>query len=82
MEETKLKEVKKKGKDIIVREDRLNLISYEGVKQFKSIRRAIRKGYVSPEGIIYPRRPYNNRKNRPVEQIKRKIYERFKNAHN
>lgn len=36
----------------------LHLIDYSGVKRFKSIRRAIRRGHVSVHGSIYPNRPF------------------------
>lgn len=39
----------------------LHLITYEGVHRFKSIRRAIRRGHVTTEGIIIPKRPFNNK---------------------
>jgi hypothetical protein len=43
----------------------LKLNSYLGVQIFKSVRRAIRRGHVSPTGAVYPQRPYNNRKSSP-----------------
>lgn len=57
----------------------LNLISFEAVKKFRSVRRSIRRGSVSIIGTIYPKRPFNNRKNKKLEIIKRKIYDRIKN---
>ena len=39
----------------------LNLRDYRAVGKFKSIRRAIRRGLVSPSGTICPKRPFNNR---------------------
>ena len=39
------------------------LITFEAVKRFKSINRAIKRGLVSPFGELYPKRPFNNRKN-------------------
>lgn len=38
----------------------LHLVDYSGVKKFKSIRRAIRKGQVSIFGEVYPHRPFKN----------------------
>jgi hypothetical protein len=57
----------------------LMLKSFEGVGQFKSIVRAIRKGYVTPYGYVAPRRPFNNRKDksrsgRGLNTIKKGIY--------
>ena len=41
----------------------LHLATYEAVRKYKSVRRAIRRGCVTSEGIIMPSRPFNNRKN-------------------
>lgn len=59
--------------------DKLNLITYQNVSKCKSIRRAIRRGTISKYGIKYPKRPFNNRKNKPLEDEKRVIYKNFKN---
>ena len=65
----------------------LHLITYDGVHRFKSIRRAIRRGHVTTEGIIIPRRPFNNRANtskrkgvhsRSTNELKKKIYGQLK----
>lgn len=56
----------------------ISLLSFEGVNKFKSIRRAISRGNASEEGFIFPTRPFNNRKDRPLEDKKREIYERLK----
>lgn len=58
----------------------LHLRTFEAVKRFKSIRRAIRRGHVSLEGFIYPKRPFNNAKHgkNSLNDIKKKIYERLK----
>lgn len=65
----------------------LHLITYDGVHKFKSIRRAIRRGHVTTEGIIMPRRPFNNRANiskrkgvhsRGTNELKKKIYGQLK----
>lgn len=67
------------SKGIIV----LHLITYDGVHRFKSIRRAMRRGHVTTEGIVMPRRPFNNRANtskrkgvhsRRTNELKKKIY--------
>ena len=57
----------------------LHLRDYSGVRKFKSIRRAIRKGHVSIYGDVYPKRPFNNRKRGPgsITYIKRRLYEQF-----
>ena len=65
----------------------LHLITYDGVHRFKSIRRAMRRGNVTTEGIVMPRRPFNNRANtskrkgvhsRSTNELKKKIYGQFK----
>ena len=58
--------------------DRLNLLTYEAVGKFRSVRRAIRRGHVSPFGEVYPKRPFGNT-NTKMNKIKRQIYEQFKN---
>lgn len=58
----------------------LHLRNFEAVKRFRSIRRAIKRGQVSLDGIIYPKRPFNNvkRSKNSLNGIKKKIYERLK----
>ena len=71
------------SKGIIV----LHLITYDGVHRFKSVRRAMRRGHVTAEGIVMPRRPFNNRANtskrkgvhsRCTNELKKKIYGQLK----
>lgn len=58
----------------------LHLRTFEAVKRFRSVRRAIRKGYVSLDGFIYPKRPFNNAKHgkNSLNDRKKKIYEQLK----
>ena len=58
----------------------LHLKTYEAVSRFKSVRRAIRKGYVSLDGFIYPKRPFNKAKHgkNSLNDRKKKIYEQLK----
>ena len=65
----------------------LHLRTYEAVSRFKSVRRAIRRGYVSLDGFIYPKRPFNNKANtckrkghhsRAINERKKMIYEQLK----
>lgn len=56
----------------------LHLITYTAVNKVKSIRRAIKRGHVSLDGIVYPKRPFNNRKNRVLNERKKFIYGRIK----
>lgn len=59
--------------------DYLHLATYEAVSKFKSVKRAIRRGRVSPYGVIYPKRPFGNT-NTKENRIKRQIYEQLKNS--
>lgn len=56
----------------------LHLMTYKAIKRVKSIRRAIKRGHVSLGGIIYPKRPFNNRKSRVLNERKKYIYGRIK----
>lgn len=65
----------------------LHLRTYEAVSKFKSVRRAIRRGHVSLDGIIFPKRPFNNKANtckrkghysRTINGRKKMIYEQLK----
>ena len=64
----------------------LHLVTYEAVRKYKSVRRAIRRGNVTSEGIIMPSRPFNNKKNsckrgkhsRPMNEEKKRVYASIK----
>lgn len=58
----------------------LHLRTYDAVKRFKSVRRAIRRGHVSLDGVIYPKRPFNNAKHKKgsLNDEKERIYEQLK----
>ena len=58
----------------------LHLRTYEAVSKFKSVRRAIKRGYVSLDGIIFPKRPFNNAKHgkNSLNDRKKMIYEQLK----
>lgn len=70
--------------EIILRESpRFNLNYFAAISKFKSIGRAIKRGNVTEEGIIMPRKPFNNRANtserkrihsRTLNQQKKSIY--------
>ena len=64
---------KEPGKEI------LHLRDYSGVRRFKSIRRAIRKGYVSLFGEVYPKRPFKNIKSKKgnITYMKKRYYEQL-----
>lgn len=57
----------------------LHLRDYSGVKKFKSIRRAIRRGRVSIFGDVYPKRPYKNIRSKRgnITYTKKRLYEQF-----
>ena len=57
----------------------LHLRDYSGVRRFKSIRRAIRRGHVSIYGDVFPKRPFKNNKTSPgnITYRKRRFYEQF-----
>lgn len=84
MGEKEFKEYMKKNRVDIVgdfyEKNILHLRTYEAVKRFKSVRRAIRKGLVSLDGYIYPKRPFNNAKHHKnsLNNRKKKIYEQLK----
>ena len=64
----------------------LHLATYEAVRKYKSVRRAIRRGDVTSEGIIMPSRPFNNRGNsckrgkhsRQMNEEKKRVYASIK----
>ena len=58
----------------------LHLRTYDAVKRLKSVRRAIRRGHVSLDGVIYPKRPFNNAKHKKgsLNDEKKRIYEQLK----
>ena len=64
----------------------IHLRTYEAVNKFRSVRRAIKRGCVSLDGIVFPKRPFNNRKNtcsrghysRTINERKKMIYEQLK----
>lgn len=58
----------------------LHFGTYEAVKRHKSVKRAIRRGHVSLDGVIYPKRPFNNAKHKKgsLNDEKKRIYEQLK----
>lgn len=57
----------------------LHLRDYNGVRKFKSTRRAIRRGHVSIFGEVYPKRPFKNIKSKKgnITYTKKRLYEQF-----
>ena len=67
--------------------DNLNLVYYNVISEFKSVRRAIRRGNISPIGLNVPNRPFNNRGNtskrtnihsRSMNEYKKRLYGQLK----
>lgn len=64
----------------------LRLINYGIVGKYKSVRRAIRRGRATIEGLIIPKRPFNNRGNssnrvthsRKHNELKKSIYGQYR----
>lgn len=64
----------------------LHLVTYEAVRKYKSVRRAIKRGNVTSEGVIMPSKPFNNKKNsckrgkhsRPMNEEKKRVYASIK----
>ena len=64
----------------------LHLATYEAVRKYKSVRRAVKRGDVTSEGIIMPSRPFNNRRNsckrgkhsRQMNEEKKRVYASIK----
>lgn len=54
------------------------LREYGAVSKYKSVFRAIRRGHVSVDGQKFPDRPFNNRKNRKLQNKKKSIYNDYK----
>ena len=57
--------------------------TFEAVGRYKSVRRAIKRNHVTEEGVLIPKRPFNNRANtskkkkahsRSTNEYKRNIY--------
>ena len=58
----------------------LHMRTYEAVSRFKSVGRAIKRGHVSLDGIVFPKRPFNNAKQgkNSLNERKKMIYEQLK----
>ena len=65
----------------------LHLRAFDGVRKYKSVRRAIKRGHVSLDGFLFPNRPFNSRANsckrkgrhsRGLNERKKIIYEQLK----
>lgn len=91
MSEDEFKDYLKKNRVDIVgdfyEKNILHLRTYDAVGKFKSIRRAIKRGNMSIDGFIFPKRPFNNKANtckrkghhsRAINERKKIIYEQLK----
>lgn len=65
----------------------LKLITFEGVRKFKSVQRAFRRGNLTNYGYVVPRKPFNHRGNtckrkgkhsRAMNELKKKMYANYK----
>lgn len=57
------------------------LVTLAGVKEFKSLQRAIKRGHVTSSGYPLPKRPFNNRKptrGRKENEYKKRLYEHYR----
>lgn len=43
--------------------NKLNLRTFEGVRRYKSVVRAFKRGHLTNYGVLIPRKPFNNRAN-------------------
>lgn len=73
----------KKNKDTLYKDFNkgiLHLNNYSGVKKYRSIRRAIRRGHVSIFGDVYPNRPFKNIESKKgnITYKKKRYYEQLK----
>lgn len=72
----------KEFKENLERLKNVGLINFSAVSRFRSVKRAIRRGHVSPFGAIYPKRPFNNRTSkkgsRPFNELKKEIYGQYR----
>lgn len=91
MSEEEFKDYMEKNRVVIVedfyKKGILHLRTYKAVSKFKSVRRAIKRGHVSLDGITFPKRPFNNKANtckrkghhsRTINERKKMIYEQLK----
>jgi len=72
-------------------ENSLNLRVFDGVRKYKSILRAFRRGDVTTYGFLVPHKPFNNRGNscrrpghhsRKINEEKKRIYARLRGINN
>lgn len=68
-------------------ENELRALNIRALSHYKRIFRAIRRGHVTPSGLIIPKRPFNNRANtsarkginsRFLQEEKKRLYGRYK----
>lgn len=87
-------EGKKVERDLMSQEEFENYIyensglkNFNAVSMYKSVGRAIKRGHMLPNGMVYPNRPFNNRANtskrigvhsRVNNELKKHIYEQLR----
>lgn len=55
----------------------INLATYEAVSVYRSVRRAMKRGHITPWGVIASKRPFNNRSRtagREQQLLKERLY--------
>ena len=66
--------------------NKLNLRTFDGVRKFKSVTRAFKRGNVTNYGEVVPRRPFHNKKNtckrkghhsRAFNEFKKRLYAEY-----
>ena len=74
--------MKEKKNNLETYQDKTLLLTFEATSKFKSVWRAMSRGHVSPHGVVYPSRPFNNRKptlGRKINEDKKGIYAELAN---
>lgn len=65
----------------------LHLRTFEATSKFKSVRRAIKRGHITLDGVVMPKRPFSNRGNtsnrkgkhsRGINERRKEIYGKLK----
>lgn len=79
IEERRVNNIKAKGQNPYATHP---LVYFDGVSKHKSVWRAMRRGHTSVVGEEFPKKPFNNRKNKKVNEVKKEIYGEYKKVLN
>jgi len=74
-EDRRINNFKNQGIDL---EKPHDLVYFDGTRKHKSVWRAMRRGHTSVNGEEFPNRPFNNRKDKKINEIKKDIYGEYK----